>query len=112
PVIVDTLEQNHFKLTPEQLEQTITDRTKAVIINSPNNPTGMIYDKHELKQIGDICLKYDVMIISDEIYEKLIYSGYKHTSINQISNRLKLQFIIINVLSNSYAMTECSLVFA
>lgn len=105
PVIVDTLEQNHFKLTPEQLEQTITDRTKAVIINSPNNPTGMIYDKHELKQIGDICLKYDVMIISDEIYEKLIYSGDKHTSIAQISERLKQQTVIINGVSKSHAMT-------
>src|SRR5699024_3382255 len=74
PVFTTSNEEDAFKLTPEALEDAITDKTKALIINSPSNPTGMMYTKEELKQLGDICLKHDLYVISDEIYEKLIYT--------------------------------------
>jgi aspartate aminotransferase len=105
PVYVEGLEENEFKITPEQLQSAITERTKAVIINSPNNPTGMIYTKEELAALGEICLKHDILIVSDEIYEKLVYDGHKHVSIAQISPELKEQTIIINGVSKSHSMT-------
>lgn len=105
PVIVSAQEDNHFKLTPEQLEQSITDRTKAVIINSPSNPTGMVYSKEELIALGEVCNRKDIMIVSDEIYETLIYGGVSHTSIAQLSEELKERTVIINGVSKSHAMT-------
>ncbi|QHE52490.1 pyridoxal phosphate-dependent aminotransferase [Pontibacillus sp. HMF3514] len=105
PVIVKASEDNDFKLTPEQIEETITDRTRAIIINSPSNPTGMLYSKEELQAIGEVCLRRNIMIISDEIYEKLIYGDESHTSMAQISNELKNQTVIINGVSKSHAMT-------
>ncbi|MBA2870211.1 aspartate aminotransferase [Anoxybacillus calidus] len=105
PVYVEGLEENEFKITPEQLQSAITERTKAVIINSPSNPTGMIYTKEELAALGEICLKHDILIVSDEIYEKLVYDGHKHVSIAQISPELKEQTIIINGVSKSHSMT-------
>ncbi|QSS98437.1 pyridoxal phosphate-dependent aminotransferase [Pontibacillus sp. ALD_SL1] len=105
PVIVSAQEDNHFKLTPEQLEQSITDRTKAVIINSPSNPTGMVYSKEELTALGEVCNRKDIMIVSDEIYETLIYGGVSHTSIAQLSEELKERTVIINGVSKSHAMT-------
>jgi aspartate aminotransferase len=105
PVYVEGLEENEFKITPEQLEAAITDRTKAVIINSPSNPTGMIYTKEELTAIGEICLKHDILIVSDEIYEKLVYGEHKHVSIAEISTELKEQTIVINGVSKSHSMT-------
>ncbi|HZG60236.1 MAG TPA: pyridoxal phosphate-dependent aminotransferase [Anoxybacillus sp.] len=105
PVYVEGLEENHFKITPEQLQSVITERTKAVIINSPSNPTGMIYTKEELAALGEICLKHNILIVSDEIYEKLVYGEHKHVSIAQISPELKAQTIIINGVSKSHSMT-------
>jgi aspartate aminotransferase len=105
PVYVEGLEENQFKITPEQLQAAITERTKAVIINSPSNPTGMIYTKEELAALGEICLKHDILIVSDEIYEKLVYGGHKHVSIAQISPELKEQTIVINGVSKSHSMT-------
>lgn len=105
PIIVDGMEENDFKITPEQLEAAITDSTKAVIINSPSNPTGMMYSESELKALGEICLKHSIFIISDEIYEKLIYTEDKHVSIAQLSSELKSQTIVINGVSKSHAMT-------
>lgn len=105
PVYVEGLEENEFKITPEQLKQAITKRTKAVIINSPSNPTGVIYTKEELQAIGDVCLAHDVLIVSDEIYEKLVYGGHEHVSIAQLSPQLKKQTIIINGVSKSHSMT-------
>ncbi|MFD2045840.1 pyridoxal phosphate-dependent aminotransferase [Ornithinibacillus salinisoli] len=105
PVIVDALEENKFKITPEQLETSITKNTKALIINSPSNPTGMMYDEDELKRLGEICLEYGLLIISDEIYEKLIYTDDQHVSIAQLSPELKEQTVVINGLSKSHAMT-------
>jgi len=105
PVIVKTLEENQFKLTPQQLEDSITDRTQAIILNSPSNPTGMMYTKEELQAVGEVCLKHNLVIISDEIYEKLIYTDDKHVSIAQLSEELKAMTIVINGVSKSHAMT-------
>ncbi|KIQ93520.1 Aspartate aminotransferase [Anoxybacillus thermarum] len=105
PVYVEGLEENEFKITPEQLKQAITNRTKAVIINSPSNPTGVIYTKEELQALGEVCLAHDILIVSDEIYEKLVYGGHEHVSIAQLSPELKKQTIIINGVSKSHSMT-------
>src|SRR5690625_1276048 len=105
PVYVEGLEENDFKITKDQLEKAITEKTKAIIINSPSNPTGMMYSKEELEQLGEVCLKHNILIISDEIYEKLIYSDDKHISIAELSEPLKNQTVIINVVSKSHAMT-------
>ncbi|WP_445492291.1 pyridoxal phosphate-dependent aminotransferase [Niallia sp. 03133] len=105
PVYVDGLEENEFKITPEQLKQAITSKTKAVIINSPSNPTGMIYTEAELKAIGEVCLEHNIFIISDEIYEKLVYGDAKHVSIASLSPQLKEATIVINGVSKSHSMT-------
>jgi aspartate aminotransferase len=105
PVYVVGTEENQYKITKEQLEQAITDKTKAVIINSPSNPTGMLYSREELAAIGEVCLAHDILIVSDEIYEKLVYGNAKHTSIAEISPELKKQTIIINGVSKSHSMT-------
>jgi len=105
PIFVEGEEKNQFKITPEQLKEAITEKTKAVIINSPSNPTGMLYSKEELKAIGDVCLEHNILIVSDEIYEKLIYGENVHVSIAQISKELKEQTIIINGVSKSHSMT-------
>ncbi|GAA5415344.1 aspartate aminotransferase [Paraliobacillus ryukyuensis] len=105
PVFVNAEEQNNFKITREQLQQAITEKTKAIIINSPSNPTGVMYSKEELEALGEVCLEHGLLIISDEIYEKLIYTQDKHVSIAQLSKDLKEQTIIINGVSKSHAMT-------
>ncbi|WP_242698383.1 pyridoxal phosphate-dependent aminotransferase [Bacillus sp. SD088] len=105
PVYVDGEEQQDFKITPEQLEEAITPKTKAFILNSPSNPTGMLYTKDELVALGEICLKHQVYIVSDEIYEKLIYGDNSHTSIAEISQDLKEITILINGVSKSHSMT-------
>ncbi|OIK12320.1 pyridoxal phosphate-dependent aminotransferase [Bacillus sp. MUM 13] len=105
PVYVEGHEDNSFKITKEQLEAAITGKTKAIIINSPSNPTGMIYTEEELRELGEVCLLHDIMIVSDEIYEKLVYDGNGHVSIAQVSPELKKQTIIINGVSKSHSMT-------
>ena len=105
PIYVEGSEKNEFKITPEQLKQAITERTKAVIINSPSNPTGMLYSQEELAALGQVCIQEDILIVSDEIYEKLVYGQNKHISIAQISSELKEQTLIINGVSKSHSMT-------
>ncbi|MDF2556494.1 MAG: aspartate aminotransferase [Bacillales bacterium] len=105
PIYIEGYENNDFKVTPEQVEKAITSKTKAIIINSPSNPTGMIYSADELKAIGDICLKHNILIVSDEIYEKLVYGNYEHVSIAQLSPKLKENTIIVNGVSKSHSMT-------
>lgn len=105
PVFVEGDEANHFKITPEQLKKAITTKTKAVIINSPSNPTGVLYSEEELFALGHVCLEHQILIVSDEIYEKLIYDGHKHVSIAQLSKELKESTIIINGVSKSHSMT-------
>ncbi|MFD1357954.1 pyridoxal phosphate-dependent aminotransferase [Fictibacillus halophilus] len=112
PVYVEGKEENQFKITAEDLKTSITKQTKALVLNSPSNPTGSLYTADELKAIGEVCLQEDVLIVSDEIYEKLIYGGAKHTSIAELSPELKEQTIIINGLSKSHAMTGWRIGFA
>ncbi|MDI3476957.1 MAG: aspartate aminotransferase [Thermoanaerobacterium sp.] len=104
PIFVETDERNNFKVTVEQLEKAISDRTKAIIINSPNNPTGAVYNETELKNIADLAVKHNIFIISDEIYEKLIYDG-KHISIASFNDEIKNLTVVINGMSKAYSMT-------
>lgn len=104
-VYVETGEEWNYKYTIEALEAVVTDKTKAILLNSPNNPTGTIYSKEELIEIAEFARKYDLIIISDEIYEKLIYDNNKHVSIASISEDAFNRTIVINGLSKSYAMT-------
>lgn len=105
PLYLEGKEENDYKITKEQLKQVITERTKALILNSPSNPTGMMYTKTELMAIGEVCLAHDILIVSDEIYEKLVYGGNEHTSIAELSPELKRQTVIINGVSKSHSMT-------
>jgi len=105
PVFVDTDETGGFKMTPEQLEKAITGKTKALIINSPCNPTGASYSADELKAIGRVCLEHDFLIISDDIYERLIYDGQRFANIAQAVPELKPRTIVVNGVSKTYAMT-------
>ncbi|MDA3130161.1 pyridoxal phosphate-dependent aminotransferase [Aliibacillus thermotolerans] len=105
PVYLKGEEENDFKITPDALAEKITARTKAVIINSPSNPTGSMYERDELQAIGEVALKNDVVIVSDEIYEKLIYDGNTHVSIATLSAALKEQTVVINGVSKSHSMT-------
>lgn len=104
-IIINSKQENEFKLTVEELEKGRTDKTVALIINSPNNPTGSIYSKEELKEIGDWAIKHDILIVADEIYAKLCYNGNEAVSIASISEDIKNQTIIINGVSKTYAMT-------
>lgn len=105
PVYVEGMETNEFKITKQQLEVAITDKTKAFILNSPSNPTGSLYTVSELRELGEVCIKHDVLIVADEIYEKLVYGDHKHVSIAQLSDEFKKQTIIINGVSKSHSMT-------
>jgi aspartate aminotransferase len=105
PVYVEGYESNQFKITAQQLKEAITDKTRALIINSPSNPTGVLYTQEELNELGQVCLEKNILIVSDEIYEKLIYGDSKHVSIAQLSSELKEQTIIINGVSKSHSMT-------
>lgn len=105
PVVVTTEECADFKLTPEQLRAAITPKTKAIILNNPSNPTGMMYSKEELAQLAEICIEYDIYIISDEIYYCLAYDGRKFTSMASLGDDVKSRTILINGVSKAYAMT-------
>lgn len=105
PVIVETYEEDNFTLKAEVLREKITTKTKAIIINSPSNPTGFIYSRKALEEIAEIALKNDIYIISDEIYEKLIYDANKHISIASLDEEIKAKTIVVNGLSKTYAMT-------
>lgn len=104
-LIQTTLDQN-FKITPEQLKKSITERTKILIFNSPSNPTGATYTAEELKELADILIKNkNIYIVSDDIYEQLIYDSKKFTSFLHVAPELRERMIIINGLSKAYAMT-------
>jgi len=105
PTFVDTEESNSFKLTIESLEKAVTEKTKAMILNSPNNPTGTAYTKEELEKIATFAQKHDIIIISDEIYEKLLYGESGHISIASLSEDAYNRTIVINGVSKAYAMT-------
>ncbi len=105
PIYIEGTANQNYKITAEQLRNAITEKTKAVIINSPSNPSGMIYSKEELAQLAEVAEEKDILIISDEIYEKLIYNGIKHTSIAQLSETIKARTIVVNGVAKSHSMT-------
>jgi aspartate aminotransferase len=105
PVFVQTREENNWKMTPEEFEEAMTPRTKMVIINSPGNPTGSVYTREELEKLAEIALGEDILILSDEIYEKLVYDDAQHVSIASISKEIADLTITINGFSKNYAMT-------
>ncbi len=105
PVFVRTDEKDSFMLRPEALEASITKKTKALILNSPSNPTGLTYTGEVLKAIAEVCLRHNIFVISDEIYEKIIYDGTPHISIASFSKEMKERTIVVNGLSKAYAMT-------
>lgn len=105
PVFVETNKEDDFKINFKNLEKSITNKTKAIVVNSPNNPTGSIYSKKELMEIADFAKKYDLYIISDEMYEKLTYGDNKHISIASLNEDAFNRTIVVNGLSKAYAMT-------
>ncbi len=105
PVIVQTKAENGYKITPDELENAITDKTVTIIINSPSNPTGALYNEQEFMALSKVIEKHNLTVISDEIYEKLIYDGVKHVSIASISPYMKENTVVINGVSKTYAMT-------
>ena len=105
PVVVTATEAEHFKLTAEKLAAAITPKTKAIILNNPSNPTGMMYNEAELRAIADVCVKNDIYVVCDEIYYGLVYDGQKFTSFPSLSPEVKDLTILINGVSKSYAMT-------
>lgn len=105
PVFVRTSERDGFKYQRDALLGAVTDRTKAIILNSPNNPTGSVYTEDELEMIADIAVERDIAVISDEIYEKLTYGGKRHISIASLGEQIKKRTVVINGMSKAYAMT-------
>ncbi len=112
PVFVETLKENNYKYTVADLEKALTSKTKALLLNSPNNPTGTIYHEDELLEIASFAKEHDLLIISDEIYEKLIYDGEKHISIAALNEDAYERTIVINGVSKTYAMTGWRLGYA
>ncbi|MCK5540324.1 MAG: pyridoxal phosphate-dependent aminotransferase [Deltaproteobacteria bacterium] len=105
PIILETSEDESFKLSPERLQAAITKKTRAVIINSPSNPTGAAYSWDELKALAEVVVKNDILLISDEIYEHITYDGFEPRSPAEISPTVKDHCIILNGVSKSYSMT-------
>lgn len=105
PVIIQAKEENDFLITPEQLEASISPKTKAIILNNPSNPTGAVYSKMQLEALADIILEEDIFVIADEIYEKLVYDDAEFHSFASLNQEVKNKTIIINGVSKSYSMT-------
>ncbi len=105
PVVIDTNERNGFKITPKELEEAITPKTKMLILTSPSNPTGSVYSKGELERLASILEGTDIIVVSDEMYEKLVFDGTKFTSTASISKDMFNRTITVNGLSKSVAMT-------
>src|SRR6266705_6883352 len=104
PVLVPTEERRGFRLTGELLAQHVTPRTKAVVVNTPGNPTGSVYDRRTLEEIAKVALRHDLLIISDEIYEKLLYDGLTHVSIASLGPEVQGRTVVVNGVSKTYAM--------
>ena len=105
PVIVNATEEENFKMTAEKFAAAVTPKTKALILNNPSNPTGMMYTKAELEAIAEICVKNEIYVIADEIYYGLVYDGREFTSFASLGDEVKDLTIIVNGVSKSYAMT-------
>ena len=105
PIILETSDKTEFKVTPEQLRAAITPRTRLFILNSPSNPTGSLYSRAEIKALGDICVEKGVLIMSDEIYEKLVYDGAEHVSVASFSPAHYDHTILVHGFAKAYSMT-------
>ena len=105
PVILETGQKNGFKVTPKQLDKAITKRTKCFVLNSPSNPTGAAYTKKELEALAEVIVKRDITVLSDEIYEKLVYDGFQFASIASFGEEIRKRTILVNGLSKAYSMT-------
>ncbi|MDH3258891.1 MAG: pyridoxal phosphate-dependent aminotransferase [Deltaproteobacteria bacterium] len=105
PVIIDTDDSTEFKATPEQLRSAINERTKVFILNSPSNPTGTAYTEDELRALAEIIVEKDIFVISDEIYERIVYDGFKFVSIGSLGEEIFKRTIVVNGLSKTYSMT-------
>ncbi len=106
PVVVKTKKENVFKITVEELERVYTEKTKVIIINSPNNPTGVMYTEQELREIAEFAVEKDLFVISDEVYQSLVYSKkLQHISIASLGKEIYERTIVITSLSKKYAMT-------
>jgi aspartate aminotransferase len=105
PVVVETDEKNSFMIEPEALKSKLTDKTKAIVLNSPSNPTGLAYNRESLEKVGELACEHDFYIISDEIYEKLVYDGFSHISIATLGEEIKQRTVVVNGLSKSHSMT-------
>lgn len=113
PVIIPTTEETRFKPTPKQIADAITDRTKVLLINSPCNPTGAVWERELLEEVAEIVLRHDdLFVISDEVYECLVYDGREHVSIASFNERIKERTIVVNALSKTFAMTGWRLGYA
>ncbi|MBW4170282.1 pyridoxal phosphate-dependent aminotransferase [Enterococcus faecalis] len=112
PVFVSSTQEQSFKVSVAQLEAVRTDKTKAIILNSLSNPTGVIYTEEELRQIGEWAVAHNILIIADDIYGRLVYNGHRFTPIATISEAIRQQTIIINGVSKTYAMTGWRIGFA
>jgi aspartate aminotransferase len=104
-VIVQTTAATGYKITPEQLRKAITPKTKLFILNSPSNPTGMVYSPDELKVLAEIIVEKDILVVSDEIYEKILYDGTKHVSIGSLGEEIFRRTVISNGFAKGYSMT-------
>jgi aspartate aminotransferase len=100
-----TQQEEDFKLRPESLEAAITERTKLLVLNSPSNPTGAVYEKSELEALAEVIERHDFFVVSDEIYEKLLFEDAVFSSIAQLSEKLKSKTLVLNGVSKTYAMT-------
>mgnify|MGYP001014118026 CR=1 FL=1 len=105
PVIVDTTEERGFKMTPAQLESAFTAKTRAVVINSPSNPTGSAYTRKDLEALAEVVGDRDVILISDDMYESILYDGFEFCNIAQISENMKRKSVVMNGVSKAYSMT-------
>jgi len=111
PVILQTSDRTEFKVTPDQLRQAITPRTRLFILNTPSNPTGSVYTRDEIKALGDVCVEKGVMILSDEIYEHLLYDGATHTSMASFSQAHYDHTITVHGFAKAWSMTGWRLGF-
>lgn len=112
PVILETREEDGFRLDPDELKKLITPKTKALVLNYPSNPTGVTYSEDELKAIVDVAMAAGITIISDEIYDKIVYDGVKHTPVASLGEDVKKATILVNGASKTYSMTGWRIGFA
>ena len=105
PVIVETKERDGFKLTPGKLAKAIRKRTRAVVLNSPSNPTGATYDRRELEALAEVIAPTDLMVISDDIYEKVLYDGRVYANMANVGEEMKNRCLVVNGVSKTYSMT-------